>query len=130
MKKSNLIPALAIAAVAATGLSLPATASADAYRHVEKTVVRDDHRRDAPLRPVHNVEHRRSPVHYDRGHHHGHRNKHVHRHDYRPVVRYESRHDYRPVERYEPRYDYHPVERYESRPDGDVRVRISYDLHL
>lgn len=124
MKKSKLIPALAVAAVTAASLSLPATASADTYRHVERSVVRDDHRHDAPLRRVHDVEYRRIPVHHD------HRHKHVHRHDYRPVERYVPRHEYRPVEYYVPRHDYRPVERYESRPDGDVRVRISYDLHL
>lgn len=117
MKKPNLISALAIAAVAAASLSLPATVSADSYRHEETKVVRHNH--DANLRPVHNFDQRHSdsrghghtkwapsrPRH-DRGHHYGHRHQHGERYDYRPVERHQRHHN------------------------DDIRVRIFYDLHL
>lgn len=125
MKKQTLIPALAIVAVATT-LSLPVTASADSIKHKETMVVHGDYSRDAYVRPVHNVDRRYIDTrkyghprhHHHRSHHYGNRHKHTYRHDYRPVERSEHRSDYR------------PLERYNSRPDGDVRVRISYDLHL
>ncbi|HEY0720243.1 MAG TPA: hypothetical protein VGE50_03215 [Gammaproteobacteria bacterium] len=139
MKKPTLLSALAIAAVAAASLSLPATASAARLSHEEATVLRGDQPRETYARPVHYIEHRYSdaPAHghprwaqsryqHDRGYHHGHHHRHAQRYEYRPVVRYEPRYEYRSVERYEPRV----VERYDSRPSDDIRVRISYDLHL
>jgi Ni/Co efflux regulator RcnB len=134
MKKSTLLPALAIATLAAATLSLPATASADTFRHDgRETVARGDHLRDGHNRPVHGVVRRssepRHPDHrgwvqpdrhqYDRGHHYGHHHRDEQRYEYRPIVRQEYR-----------RYDYRPVEVYQVIPSDDIRVRISYDLHL
>lgn len=133
MKISTMIPTLAIVATAAASLSLPATASADPFRHEVAPVMHGAYPGDAYARPVHD-ERRYSPIQYepryqyDRGHHYGHRRPDVYRYDYRPVERRDYRYDYRPVER--PRIDYRPVEVYTPRLNDDIRVRISYDLHL
>lgn len=150
MKKQHLIPALAIAVVA-TGLSLPATASADNIKSTVKPS--DTHRHEVSVRTgqerrvsdVRSYDHARSAApryQHDHGRHVGHQHRHVYRHEHgtvvryepryepRPVVRYEPRYESRPVVRYEPRYEYHPQVRYEPRHDDDIRVRISYDLHL
>jgi Ni/Co efflux regulator RcnB len=129
MKKQTLIPVLAIAAVAAT-LSLPATASADTFKHKETTVLHSDHR-DSNVRPVHDDGRRYSEsrhqgpgrwapprFQHDRGHHYGHQPRYEQRYEYRPIVRQEYRQEYRPV------VVYRPV------PTDDIRVRISYDLNL
>lgn len=131
MNKQTLIPALALATLTAATLALPATASADSFKHKETTVVRGDHMRDGNVRRVHDGERRyrhgqqhgpsrraAAPHRHNHGHHYGHQHRHPPRHDHGPVVRYEPRADYRVVERYEPRYD------------DNIRVRISYDLHL
>lgn len=120
MKKSNLLSALAIAAVAAASLSLPATASAASFKHQETQMVRSDHSRDGHIQKVHNVERR-----YNKSQRHGHtkwapsyprhsRGQHYERHH-----RHGKHYDYRPVER-------HPQRRH----NDDFRVRIFYDLHL
>ncbi len=134
MKKSKLLSLLAVVTAAAATLALPVTAAASPVKHEEaRMVLRGDHRHAEHVRPVHNVERRHGDTHWaPPRHHHGHarwappRHRHGHGHQYRYVERYE----HRPVERYEHRYDYRPVERYEPRHDSDVRVRISYDLHL
>jgi len=132
MKKQTLIPALAIAAVAAASLSLPATASADSFTYKEKTVVRGDHKRDDNLRQVHEVERRhRDSYHQEPPRWVPPRHHHDHGRHFGYQQRYEPRVEYRPpMVRYEPRYEYRAVERYEPRYEDSVRVRISYDLHL
>lgn len=130
MNKPILIPALAIAAVAAASLALPTTAAADTIRYQQtRVVVRDAHPRNAPVRPAHDAGHHygdsrshgptrwEPPRHpHDNGHHYGH---------YYPV-----RSDYRPVQRYEYRNDYRPVVRYQPLHLDDLRLRFSYDLHF
>ena len=139
MNKRKMIPAMAIAAAAAATLSLPVTASADAIGHRETTVMRADPMRDPPIRPVHDMERGYSHP-YGHGparwapprfrHDYGYPHGHGYRYDYGPVVRYEPRRDYPPVVRYEQRSDYRPIERYEPPRSNDIRMHISYDVHM
>jgi Ni/Co efflux regulator RcnB len=118
MKKPALISTLAFAAIAATSLALPATASASAFQNVVEKQQRGEQHR------VHNVTRHRddrkhghtrwapSPRHshrgHDYGHHYGHHYGRQHKH----------------------RYDNRPTEHYRHHRNDDVRVRIFYDLHL
>ena len=123
MKKPNLISALAIVAVTATTLTLPATASASSYTREEVRVVRDDHQRDPNFHRVHNVDRRYIKRHRDyRGHSHSRWAPTRHHHD--------RGHHYGHKHKHQQRYDYRPVERHQRRHNDDLRVRILYDLHL
>ncbi len=125
MKKPNLISALAIAAVTATSLTLPATASATSYTREEVRVVRDDHQRNPSLHRVHDVDRRYIKRHRDyRGHGHSHSR-------WAPTRHHHDRgHHYGHKHKHQQRYDYRPVERHQRRHNDDLRVRILYDLHL
>lgn len=126
MNKPILLPALAIAAVAAASLALPTTAAADTIRYQQtKVVVRGVNPRDLHVRPVHDADRRHGDSRYhgparweppryphDNGHHYGHH--------------HQVRSDYRPLQR----YDYRPVVRYQPLHLDDLRLRISYDLHF
>lgn len=119
MKKPTLLSALAMAAVTAASLTLPATAAtASSFNEVNKEL-RRFHQRETPFQHVHNVERRYNERHHgynrfapprryrhDNGHHYGHY-KHHKRYEYRPVERYRRHHR-----------------------NDDLRVRIFYDLHL
>ena len=132
MKKPTLISSLAVAAIAAASLALPATASASSFMDEATKRVKAEHLREAKALPVHYADR-----HYD-----GRRDDRRHR-DYRrddrrghghtrwepPRYRHDHGHHYGQHKR-DYRYDYRPVERHQHRHNDDLRVRILYDLVL